>query len=176
MPGSLAFVLSAALLVACATVVSWRFARTPGEAFWFTTGATYLQVGGIATVLSLAHLLTGEAFLAAQLVVTLVVWGTLRRNRETASDARPPLAVSHLRAVVATPLRVGLLALILVVIAAHLVTAVRTPVHGFDDRMYRASRAAYWIQHRSLLPWDTANERQVSFAFGSELVFFWPLL
>jgi len=50
------------------------------------------------------------------------------------------------------------------------------PVREFDDRMYHASRAAYWLQHHSVLGFTTHNPRQVSFPIGGELWFFWPLL
>jgi len=49
-------------------------------------------------------------------------------------------------------------------------------ISGFDDRMYHASRVAYWMQNTSVLPYPTHNERQVAFPFGSELYFLWPVL
>src|SRR5262249_34555636 len=51
-----------------------------------------------------------------------------------------------------------------------------TPILGTDERMYHASRVIYWIQHHSLLPYETHNDRQTVFTFGSELFFLWPVL
>jgi hypothetical protein len=65
---------------------------------------------------------------------------------------------------------------IVAVVIANVIVQARTPLSHFDDRMYRASRAAYWLENRSILPWETHNDRQVAFPFGSELMFFWPVL
>src|SRR5262249_48963561 len=51
-----------------------------------------------------------------------------------------------------------------------------TPIIGFDEKMYHASRVIYWLQHQSLLPYETHNDRQTVFNSGAELFFLWPVL
>jgi hypothetical protein len=50
------------------------------------------------------------------------------------------------------------------------------PVSNIDDRLYYASRAAYWMQHRSALHFDTHNQRELIFPITDRLPFFWPML
>ena len=51
-----------------------------------------------------------------------------------------------------------------------------TPIYSGDEKMYHASRVLYWIQHRSVFPYVSHNDRQTVSPFGSELFFLWPVL
>ncbi len=46
----------------------------------------------------------------------------------------------------------------------------------FDDHMYRGSTPLHWLQNKSILPFETINERKSVFIFTSGVVFMWPLL
>jgi hypothetical protein len=50
------------------------------------------------------------------------------------------------------------------------------PVSNIDDRMYRASRAGYWLQERTLALPDLHNDRLTAFPPGGSLPFFWAIL
>ena len=56
------------------------------------------------------------------------------------------------------------------------ISQLATPINICDDRMYHASRVLYWIQHRSVFPYISHNDRQTVSPFGSELFFLWPVL
>jgi len=46
-----------------------------------------------------------------------------------------------------------------------------TPLFEGDEKMYHASRVLYWLQHQTVFPYITHNDRQNVFTFGSELFF-----
>ena len=51
-----------------------------------------------------------------------------------------------------------------------------TPIFQGDEKMYHASRVIYWLQHETVFPYTTHNDRQNVFTFGSELFFLWPVV
>ncbi len=62
------------------------------------------------------------------------------------------------------------------ILALSAVTQAATPIYGYDERTYHASRVIYWIQHQTIFPFVTHNIRQTMVPFGSELFFLWPVL
>ena len=171
--GGLWIAVSAVLLVTVCTVLARAIGRDRAERFFVALAAGALQLGGIATALSLVRGLTAGAFLAVQVVLlAAVVWAvrTARRGRARTQGGLQEgvRSLGALGALVAG----AVLVLVLLSLADQLVT----PIDGFDDRMYHASRAAYWLEHRSVFPYVTHNDRQVALPFGSDLVFFWGLL
>lgn len=159
------FAISAALALYSAHTLARRFARDAAEIFWLTFAAVASQLGSIPLLLSLIHALTPGAFLALQvLLAALLIWFRPRGSRAPTA----PTASSRLEALLLCAL-LGVLAL------SFLQQILVSRIDG-DARMYLASRTIYWLQHHSLLPWITHNDRQVMFGFGSELFFFWPVL
>ena len=169
--GIAGWLVSAALLLYVAGRVGRRFGETIGDQFWITVAAIVLQIAVVAQVLSPVHQLRPVAFLIVQVIVALIVRLTIK---PPAFDRR--LFRDHVRLLKATPTRRMLLLVIGLLLLLALAVIIAVPINGFDDRMYRASRAAYWLQHRSLLPWNSQNDRQTAFPFGGELMFFWPIL
>jgi len=112
------------------------------------------QIAVVAQVLSPVHQLRPVAFLIVQVIVALIVRLTIK---PPAFDRR--LFRDHVRLLKATPTRRMLLLVIGLLLLLALAVIIAVPINGFDDRMYRASRAAYWLQHRSLLPWNSQNDR-----------------
>jgi hypothetical protein len=167
--GTTAFAISAALLIYVSLTVAWKVASDGRAAFWIGLASAALQIGAICLLLSFIRSLTPAWFLAVQAVLAVAIWRTKAPRRADAAW-RPSLASFR------KPVRFLLLLVILSILACYVLLQIRTPLSHFDDRMYRGSRAAYWLEHRSLLPWETHNDRQVAFPFGSELVFFWPIL
>ncbi len=164
------FGTSAALLAYCSVALARRFGATPADRFWVALAAAATQITTIAVVLSPTHSLTPIGFLLVQCFFA----GVLAWTIGTPSIERS--AWPGVNAAFATRPRWVLLLLIALFLMLGLWVTVGLPIHGFDDRMYRASRAAYWLRHQSVLPWTTHNDRQTAFPFGSELLFFWPVL
>src|ERR1017187_9875133 len=67
----------------------------------------------------------------------------------------------------------AMLTVALATLALSAVTQIATPIHSGDEMMYHASRVLYWIQHQTVFPFVTHNDRQTLLPFGSELLFLW---
>jgi hypothetical protein len=159
------FGISVALALYSAHTLARRFANDAAEIFWLTFAGVASQLGSISLLLSLFQALTPGAFLALQVLLAAAVF----RFRPRAPGApASPAAFSRLEAV--------LLCALLGVLALSLLQQILVSRIDGDARMYHASRTIYWLQHQSLLPWITHNDRQVMFGFGAELFFFWPVL
>lgn len=159
------FLLSAALAVYTAYAVARRFAACAAELYWFVLLGVASQLGLLPLLLSLFNALTPWGFILAQAALAAV---TARFTR----GPRPgPVVIQRPSRLMAL-----LLCLLVGVLAFSLLQQALVSRIDGDSRMYHASRVAYWLQHQSLMPWTTHNDRQVSFGFGSELFFFWPVL
>ena len=169
--GLVLLAISILLLFWVARACARGFGQTPGERFWIGVAAAGLQLGAIAIALSVFRLLTPLGWLGAQGV--LLVATTMITHRRMPPRPGSGGLLGEMGATSATKLAtLAVLAIVLVSFAERFAL----PVREFDDRMYHGSRAAYWLQHRSVFGFTTHNERQVSFPFGGELWFFWPLL
>ena len=167
--GPAMFATSAALLAYCSMALARRFGATPADRYWIALAAAVTQLAAIAVVLSPTRSLTPTGFLLVQLFIAAVLGWTIGLP-STDRSAWPSV-----RAAFGGSRRLLLFAIALFLALGLWMTAAM-PIHAFDDRMYRASRVAYWLQHHSVLPWTTHNDRQTAFPFGSELLFFWPVL
>jgi hypothetical protein len=160
-----------ALVLGCHVVSSWllsrRWVRPGADRMWSVVLVTFLQWGTLATVLSLAHALTPEAWGAG---LGVIVAAALVFGRTTPADTPPRAERRGFATGVMGWAAAGL------VVAGAFVVQWRTPLHKGDDLMYHGARAAYWLQHRSLLPYPTHNDRQNVFTAAADLPFLLGLL
>jgi hypothetical protein len=140
-----------------------------------------LELGTIPILTSAIHQLRPAGWLLTQTVICIIVGyftgglgpfdfsRLLQRRRES---------FGKLRAFVASlsPAALAVLICTCGLILLSGITQLATPVNIWDDRMYHASRVLYWIQHRSIFPYISQNDRQIVTPFGSELFFLWPVL
>ena len=168
--GPAMFATSAGLLAYCSIALARRFGASPADRYWISLSAAVTQLATTALVLSPTRSLTPTGFLLVQLFITAVLAWTI------GLPAIDRSAWPSVRATFSRSRRRLLLFAIGLFLALGLWMTAAMPIHAFDDRMYRASRVAYWLQHQSVLPWTTHNDRQTAFPFGSELLFFWPVL
>jgi hypothetical protein len=150
-------------------LVSRRWLRPGADRAWGIVLLTFLQWGTLSTILSLAQALTPAGWLAGLTVMTAAAL-TAGRKSDPAWPA--PSRVEH-RPVVARAAGLAVLALVL---GAAFVVQWRIPLHKGDDLMYHGARAAHWLQHRSLLPYPTHNDRQNVFTAAADLPFLIGLL
>ena len=176
--GDLEFACSFGLL----GFISIRAARFLGssaaERFWIAVAAAALQLGTLGTFVSLLGRLTPNGWLIAHVGMAVFAWLVFHRRLHEPSADNPVLAANPQPATSRWGQGLGVLIAGLLVLALALSAAEQalTLIKGFDERMYHASRALYWIENRSLLPYVTHNDRQVVFPFGAELFFAWPIL
>jgi len=157
---------------------SWALVRALGlrgqDRFWGIVLITFGQWGTLATVLSLVGALTPPGWLVGLAVVTALAAAIAWRRRAIVEGSRVPAPATRGRRW--TPISVAGLAGAGLVMGAALVVQWRTPLHKGDDLMYHGSRAAYWLEHRGLLPYPTHNDRQNVVPVAAELPFLIALL
>lgn len=174
----LAFILSAAMLLVTAARMATRLGRDDADRYWLFLAASVGQVGMISLGLSLIEQFAPAPFLLAQSAV-LVVSIVLTPRKTLSLLPRPSLRTrlrESLRTITRSPIACVIALGIVFYIGTTLIEQFMMPVFDFDDRMYHASRAAYWMQHRSILDFATHNDRQVAFPLTGELMFGWPLM
>ncbi len=171
------FLISLLLMVWVSLRWASRLASSPADGYWIFVASVMLQVGAITSLTSLIHQLTPSMWVLVQMLVcavTVPLTGGLHRPTGVAwSRLRSGVA-----AFVAGLSSWGTLALCAIggMLLLSMVVQAATPLQGFDDRMYHASRVIYWIQHQTVFPFETHNIRQTIVPFGSELFFLWPVL
>lgn len=165
----LLFTFSVFLLFWVAVVITKLYAKNMRDAFWIMAGTLYLQISSIPLFLSIFHLLNSYGFLACQIfLVSLVfVFSRHKRNFE--------FTFNHARLTIGN-VEKSLFVLATLLIALSLAQRIFTPLSSGDVLYYHASRLLYWIQNSSMAPYPTMNDRQIVFAFGSDLIFMWPVL
>jgi len=171
--------LSAAMLVATASLVAARTTPVRTDRFWVGLLVAQAELGAVAVACSLAHSLDARAFLLAQaalLAAAVVVTRALRRRPREARRWLGSDGDRWARWRPTDPITLALAVALAVVLVASGLRQVVTPLYAFDDRMYHASRVAYWLQYETIFFPETHNQRQTVFPFGSELWFAWPLL
>jgi hypothetical protein len=175
----LLFILSAILLIAVSMLIAARAARSVPERLWVLCAVTAAQLGALSLAASAFHAYSPTGFLLAQ---GLLVIGVLFVARLVArgADHDPHAAARGRRLVHARaprdPVRSILIAATLMVLVISGLHRALAPVTGVDELNYHAARAAYWVQHQSIFPFETHNDRQTVFTFGAELFFAWPLM
>ncbi len=183
----ISFTISAILLVSVSSLVARHFGQTTGERFLIALAATALQIGAISSGLSVFYQLRPAPWLAAQsflFVITLAATiinthrhsGSLKASIPKASAEESEEAEVSASNEPLDPVTLIVLLLVIGFVTASGLTQLLTPVSGFDERMYHASRVLYWIQQQSVFPYVSHNDRQVVYSFGSELWFLWPVL
>jgi hypothetical protein len=176
------------VFLASLILLTWSSLRWAGhpclqraDRFWVVLACALLQLGALASVSSLVYQLTAPGWLTLQALLLAL---SLRCTGD-----RPHFSWGALRATVrrrwlqwrafanALSLWGGLALLTLgLSLVCSLAFQIATPIHGFDERMYHASRVIYWIQQQSVLPFESHNIRQSMLPFGSELLFLWSVL
>jgi hypothetical protein len=177
----LLFCISSLLLVWSSAQLSSRLASSHADGYWIFIASAMLQIGAIASLTSLFNQLHPWAWVLVQaLIGTATHWftgGRFRPNFQALVMGWRRLR-AELSAFVAALTPWGMMALFAsaAILTLSAVTQVATPISGYDERMYHASRVLYWIQNQSILPYITHNIRQTMVPFGSELFFLWPVL
>ena len=170
----ISFLVSFLLLVFTSERISACFSENHIEKFWIFIASAALQLGTLATVLSLFRVLNVSAWLLLQLVF-LFFSGYFCKYKQipfsfsTASVGQLDLQNSSLTVK-------SLFMLVVCVVLLSGIIRFLTPICDFDAKMYHASRVMYWLQNESIFPFVTHNDRQIVFPFGGELTFLWPML
>lgn len=159
------------LVVAPAVAAARRLGGCAGDRTMIFLAMAVAQVSVVSVALSLFHGYAPLPFLAAQCVFVGAASAVIQRRRPVAFEGATTSVTLGARAV-----EMALLIAILGVIGHTLAEQLLVPVSGWDERMYNASRAAYWLHYKSVFPYLSHNDRQVTFPFGAELFFGWPLL
>jgi len=170
--GGLWLCVSVSLLVIGSLRASRVLAGNNPDRLWIALAvgtlviSTSLIVASALNAVSVGGLLFVET---AVMVVVLLLARRIRRGRsEVPFVSIPQQAWSGAE--------VAVLLTILITIALSALRQGLSPVAGFDERMYHASRVAYWMQHQSVFWYPTHNERQVAFPWLGEAFFLWPLV
>jgi hypothetical protein len=176
--GYFGFACSFALLGFISIRAAWALGSSAAERFWIAVAAAALQLGTLGTFLSLLGYLTPTGWLIAQGGLAVFAWLVFHPRLHAPPEVNPALAARPQPATSRWGQGLGVMiaGLLVLALALSAVQQALTPIWGFDERMYHASRVLYWIENRSLLPYVTHNDRQVVFPFGSELFFAWPVL
>lgn len=173
------FLVSLLLLIWVSMRWASRLASSPADRYWVFVGTGMLQVGAVTSFTSAIHQLTPVGWVLTQLGLVIVstpfTGGWPGRKDLLAVLWRWRLGLVAFASGLSA-WSVLLLGAIGVVVLLTMVLQVATPIQNFDDRMYHASRVLYWIQHRTVFPFETHNIRQTLVPFGSELYFLWPIL
>jgi len=167
----LLFIFSLLLLLWVAVVITKFFAENRRDAFWILAGTVYLQISSISLFLSIFHYLNGLGFIACQVFLALLVL-VLKRGRKRSQT----LFTFNYTRLNRDNIEKGLLTLVVLLLLLSFTQRVFTPISSGDVLYYHASRPLYWIQNASMAPYPTMNDRQIVFAFGSDLIFLWPIL
>lgn len=176
------FALSLTLNCLGSGIVAQKLGDRLGHRFWLFLSVTSLQLGLVAVVTSLIGCLTPSGWIAVQalLLLPLIYWYRPWQADLSLTNVRPYLAKSTTEFTEfiqsLSPLSLAALFCTLAFLATSAITQFQTPLSGFDERMYHASRVIYWLQHLNLFPYETHNDRQTVFNFGAELFFLWPVL
>jgi hypothetical protein len=163
--------LSIALAAASCRAGMRLLARSALDRFWVRVLVIPCQLSGAAMLTSLLHAFAPGPFLAAQAAIAAILWLIWWKFGPPPAGGAP--ARNRWRV---DPVCVSLLVLLGALLVVGVIHAMFMPMFGVDDRMYHGSRVLHWLQNRSIFFYETHNDRQVSFPFGAELFFAWPLL
>jgi hypothetical protein len=177
--GLLLFLLSLGAMLLVCHMVAARLAASAWDRAWIALGVATMLLGAASILASMVDSYTPAGFLAAQAVVSLSALAASAAARRWPTAALGPEATDDAAAQSPLPLGAAEWATVLAIMLVLTFSAVErfiTPLHFVDELMYHASRAGYWVQHQSVFPYESHNDRQTTFPFGAELIFAWPLL
>lgn len=171
--------VSAGLMAGTALLASRGLARTWGDRFWVFVGAVSAQLGTVAVLTSLVGAYAPWSYLAVQSAAFAGAMWAYRRWGRREGGVPGPLGGNGLHSGSRWAWGIGARAMILcaaVLVAISMAEQIVTPVRGYDEGMYNCSRTIYWMQHRSILPFESHNEAHVDMPIGAELYFGWAVL
>jgi hypothetical protein len=177
----LTFCISFLLLALCSLRLSARLASSPADRYWIFIATATLQLGMITSLTSSVHQLRPAAWVVVQILicaVTLRFTGGLRplNLQRVSVEWRNLLSVLGTFVTALSTSSATALIVIIGILGLSAFAQVATPIYAGDEKMYHASRVIYWIQHQTVFPFVTHNDRQTLIPFGSELLFLWPVL
>jgi hypothetical protein len=149
------FGLSVFLIVLGSWFIARRLYRRTSERFWVGIGCVALQLGFLTTVTSVFHLLQPGAWLILQSAVLCGILYSATRI----GDRAGPVRIGSTLTIPCAATCVAIVGVLLLVLLSGALQA-STPISGFDEKMYHASRVIYWIQHHSALPYPSHNDRR----------------
>ncbi len=164
----LLFIFSIFLLVLAGALITGMYARDLKDAFWIMAGALYLQISSIPLFLSIFTCLNIKGFLFCQIFLTSLLFVFTRHKTDYQFVSTKKLNFTGTETI--------LLILAVILISIHFIRRIYMPLFIGDVLYYHASRPLYWIQNLSMAAYPTMNDRQTVFAFGSDLIFMWPVL
>jgi hypothetical protein len=144
------------------------YARDLKDAFWIMAGALYLQISSIPLFLSIFTCLNIKGFLFCQIFLTWLMFVFTRHKTDYQFVSTKKSNFTGTETI--------LLVMAMVLITIHFIRRIYMPLFIGDVLYYHASRPLYWIQNLSMAAYPTMNDRQTVFAFGSDLIFMWPVL
>ena len=175
MTGDLVFVL-AALVLALSGGLGASAMRLPTAGTW-VLGSLVLAAAGVvlvAEVLSLVDALGRTELLAAEgllFVVSAAVWWRAGRPR----PPRPPGPRSALGGVRGNAAVVPVIVAAGATLAVQFAVGITTAPSNWDSMTYHLSRAAYWLQERSMLDHAGGSIRQLDSPPNAEVLMAWSL-
>ena len=161
-PGNWLFCLTLAAVAAGSILAARAIGANGLNLFCSASLIGFLLLTSTGTLLSPFHLLTGWAW-AGFLTVASVALGTaatLRLRQYPPAPAEPSNTLRPLEA-----------AVLLALTCPVFLMAILAPITRWDDLMYHGSRAAYWRQNASALPFVSHNDRLSVFPIGGDLLF-----
>lgn len=156
------FCLALAAVAASAILAARALGAGGLDQFCFAPLIGFLLVTSTATVLSPWHLLMDNAWAGALVGLSLGL-GAWSLRRLARHPPPAPMAANVLRPWEAFVL----LAVACPAFAMHILQ----PVAKWDDLMYHAPRAVYWMQNASALPFVSYDDRLSVFPFGGDALF-----
>ena len=173
--------VSAILLLFVGLLAAFRFGESGAARFWIWLALVVFQIGGIAVGLSCANQLAPVPWMFLHGFIALgAAWfsrDALPKFKDWVTDSIRPAPRRLLEFFWSLSGIEGVFTFLLGLIGVFaFVQQWVTPIYEGDEKMYHASRVLYWITNGNIFPFETHNDRQTVFQFGSELFFLWPVL
>ena len=178
----LMFFLSLFMAISTVLVIQKKLKLTNKLSFLSLPSFLLLYITFLSANLSLFKALTNINFLLAQsfiFLTTTLSFKTIIKeffNNNQLIVTIKKLAKNILNIFLQDKISFILGFIIIIIIETSLISRLTIPVVHFDDLMYRGSTPLHWIQNKSILPFETLNERKNVYLYGSGLIYMWPLI
>lgn len=177
-------IYSGTLMLYMSLTIASNVSDDAKERFWVCITLIALHLGTLSALTSLFTQLTPLGWLAMQSGISLAIfyflphatWRSLKARLESWRTSIIEWRYAFWSVISLRSLGTFWAICVIGVILLSGLQQFLTPISVFDDRMYHASRVAYWMQNQNVFPFVTHNDRQVVFSFGSELFLLWALL